>query len=274
MIEAILHIEALGRTRLAVEERLKRTLDGLDESGLKVKYMDVGALIEDEELDPLRFSALVEARVEGELEDIFKAVVDYAPTVVEILGPGRIEIGAPRLSSVMGSVVENVHSVMLKYGFKPVLPELGEVPLPPVGFDEEELWEMVYRGRNLLYEASFSLSGGNEESVGEALLKLLLLEGCGVSSIEVLKLGDDAFSVHTEVVSPFESLLAVVLKYLPREITVVEPEVVDITAAELQNGLSDLGSFVNSILLGEDLQKAYEKDTFSFKLDGEESKSI
>ena len=265
MIGAIFYIEILGRTRLSVEERLKGILDNLNRSGLKVKYVDAGALIEDKELDPLRFSALVETRIEGELEDIVKAVVDYAPTVVEILEPGRVEVRAQRLSSVMREVAENVRSIMLKHDFKPVLPDLRDIPLPPVGFDEDELWGMIYQGRNLLYKASFSLPN-DEERGSETLLKLLLLEGCRIHSVEVLKLGNDTFSLHTEVVSSFESLLAVVSKYLPREITVVEPDIVDITAAELQNGLSDLGSFVNSILLGEDLQKAYEKDTFSFKL--------
>jgi len=262
MLEAILYFEALGRTRLAVEDRVRRTSRGLEESGLKVKRLDAGEVIEDPELDPLRFSALLEARVEGELDDLIGVVAEYGPTLVEILRPGRLELQADYLSSLLLRLSKKVGDLIGGNAF--VLPPLNlkEIPIPPVGFDEEELWEAVYQGRGILYRLSLRLP---EEIDRDTLLRLLLIEGCGVNDIEVREL-DGESEFRLEVVSPFESLFAVAFRYRLSSLSIVEPELLDVTAPELQNALSDLGSFVNSVLMGEDLQRAYERDTFSFKL--------
>ncbi|WP_148206248.1 hypothetical protein [Thermococcus gammatolerans] len=262
VIEAILYFEALGRTRLAVEDRVRKTSRGLEGSRLDVKRLEVGEVIEEPELDPLRFSALLEARVEGGLEDLVEVVARYGPTLVEILRPGRLELRAEDLSRLLLGLSRTISDLVEGDIQVPVPLSLKEIPVPQVGFDEEELWEMIYQDRGILYGLSLRLP---EEIAEDTLLKLLLLEGCGVNSIEARDL-DGGSEFRLEVVSPFESLFAVVFKYRPFSLNVIEPEVFDITAPELQNALSDLGSFVNSLLMGEDLQKAYERDTFSFKL--------
>jgi len=262
LIEAILYFEVLGRTRLAVEDRVKRTVDGLKMSPLEIKRLDIGDVIEDPELDPLSFSALLEARVEGELRDLADAVAEYGPTLVEILKPGRIEVPAEGLSDLLLNLARKVRELRGGRVVIPIPQNLKEIPVPEVGFDEEELWEAVYQGRELLYRLSLVLP---REMERDTLLKLLLLEGCGVNELKITDL-DGVREFSTEAVSSFESLFAVAFRYSPKTLEILEPPIVDITAPELQNALSDLGSFVNSILMGEDLQKAYEKDTFSFKL--------
>ncbi len=262
MVEAILYFEALGETRLAVEDRVKRTAEGLRVSPLKVKQLDIGDVIEDPDLDPLRFSALMEARVEGRLRDLTGAVAEYGPTLVEVLGPGRVELPAEELSSLLLGVAKSARSLVGNKVAIPIPRNLKEIPIPRIGFDEEELWEMIYQGRGILYRLSLVLP---REMKRDTLLKLLLLEGCGVNGLGISDL-DGVREFTIEAVSSFESLFAVAFKYLPVSVSIIEPQTVDITAPELQNALSDLGSFVNSTLMGEDFQKAYERDTFSFKL--------
>lgn len=266
MIEAVLYVEALGRTRLSVEERVKRTVEGLQRSKLRVKAIEVGDVIEDEEMDPLRFSALVEARVEGRLEDVLDAVIAYAPTMVEILRPGKVEVKGEELENLLMGVRDAVLLRMKELNAAPALPDLSEIPSPPIGFDEEELWEMIYQGRGILYRASLLMRGPDEGEVKDLVSKLFLVEGCGINSLDVSVEREGLFRVTVEAVSSFESLIAVTARYLPKGVEVEEPTVIDVTAAELQNALSDLGAFINSLLLGEDLEKAYERDTFSFKL--------
>ncbi|WP_232473531.1 hypothetical protein [Thermococcus profundus] len=266
MVGAVLYVEALGRTRLAVEERVKKTKEGLEGSGLRVKYVDVGEVIEDEAMDPLRFSALLEAGVEGTLEEVFTAVVAYAPTLVEILSPGRLEIDRSALESLLLGIRDEVLLRMKELGASPVVPDVREVPSPPIGFDEEELWEIIYQGRGILYGVSISMKAPDKKTAGDLVSRLLLVEGCGINSLNVMEAGNGLFNVDIEAVSSFESMVSLVARYLPRRLEIMEPEVIDVTAAELQNSLSDLGAFLNSLLMGEDFEKAYERDTFSFKL--------
>jgi len=261
VVDAILYFEALGRTRLAVEDRVKRTAEGLSASSLKVKQLDIGDVIEDPKLDPLRFSAVMEVRAEGELCKLVSAVAEYGPTLVEILKPAKIELPAEELSDLLLDVAKKVKA-LAGGSVIPIPPNLDEIPVPRVGFDEEELWEMIYQGRGILYRLSLVVP---QEIDRDTLLKLLLLEGCGVNELDVREL-DNVREFLIEAVSPFEPLFAVVFKYSPISVNIVEPQIVDIAAPELQNALSDLGAFVNSLLMDEDLQKAYEKDAFSFKL--------
>lgn len=267
-VEAIFYIELLGKERKEVEEALYRIKKGLMSEKFRVKRLDVGDVIEDPEMAPLSFSAFVETQIKAPLDSIFDAVVKYSPIMVEVLGPGRMEVSNDELSSLLNGLVRRVSEFMRKANYTPHIPDLREVPSPRIGFEDEELWELVYQGRNLLYSLKFHLKAENESFVKEAVPKLLLLESVGTNSLELSLDGD--FIVDVEAVSPLESLVNLSVKYLPSEIKILEPEVVDITASELQNSLSDVGSFLSSLKLKEEKRMAYESDVFSFRL----SKSI
>jgi len=264
VVEALFYIEVMGRERDSVERKLRDISAGLKRERFRVKRLDVGEIIEDERMEPLRFSSIVEAELEVPLDEVFRAAVVYSPTMVEVFGPGRIEITGIELSRILQDVIEEISAVMKEKGVKPSVPKLDDVPMPPIGFDEEELWEMIYEGRNVLSRLRFRVMGEDENVVREMLAKAFLVEGCGVNSLSVS--GGDGFTVDTEVVSPFESLVGAVAKYLPEEVLIVEPEVVDITLSELQNSLSDLGSISMGIKLKEEMEEAYERDIFSFRL--------
>ncbi len=264
IVEALFYIEVMGRERDFVERELREISAGLKRERFRVKRLDVGEVIEDERMDPLRFSSIIEAELEAPLDEVFRAAVVYSPTMVEVFRPGRIEIRGAELSRILRDIVGDISAVMREKGAMPSVPKLDDVPMPPIGFDEEELWEMIYEGRNVLSRLRFRVRGEDENVVREMLAKALLVEGCGVNSISIS--GGDGFTADAEVVSSFESLVGAVAKYLPEEVRIVEPGVVDITLPELQNSLSDLGSISMGIKLKDEMEEAYERDIFSFRL--------
>ncbi|ASJ01273.1 hypothetical protein [Thermococcus gorgonarius] len=259
-IKAILYLEILGRSRKAVEERLESVKRGL--TGVR---LEVGEIIEDPSMDPLRFSSLVEVTLKAPLDALFRTVVEYSPTMVEVLSPGKIELSAEELSSLLNDLIQEIRKVAREKGYVPAVPDVEELPEPRVGFDDDELWELIDEGRNLLYSIRLRFSTENETLAREIIPTLFLLEGAGVNSMEFYPEGRGLVA-EVEAVSPLESLVGLLIRYLPESVKVVEPEIVDITAPELQNCLSDVGSFVSSIRMGEDLKDAYEKDVFSFRL--------
>ncbi|NJF25443.1 hypothetical protein [Thermococcus sp. Bubb.Bath] len=264
VVEVLFYIEIMGRERDSVEMELGELSARLKRERFRVKRIDVGEVIEDERMDPLRFSSIVEVELEAPLDKVFRAAVAYSPTMVEVFRPGRIEIAGAKLSKILQDIIGEISTVMKEKGVMPSLPKLDDVPMPPIGFDEEELWEMIYEGRNILSRLHFRVKGEDEKVVREILAKALLVEGCGVNSLSVS--GGDGFTVEAEVVSSFESLVGAVAKYLPDDVQIIEPEVVDITLPELQNSLSDLGSISMGIKLKEEMEEAYERDVFSFRL--------
>ncbi|WP_010480113.1 hypothetical protein [Thermococcus zilligii] len=259
-VRAKLYLEILGRSRKAVEERLESV-----KRGLAGERLEVGEIIEDPSMDPLRFSSLVEVTLKAPLDALFKRVVDYSPTMVEVLSPGKIELPAGELSSLLNDLIREIRKVAKEKGYVPAVPDVKELPGPKIGFDDEELWELIDEGRGLLYSVRLRFSTGDETLAREIIPKLFLLEGAGVNSVELYP-GDGGLVAEVEAVSPLESLVGLLLRYLPESVKVLEPGIVDITAQELQNCLSDVGSFVSSIRMGEDLEDAYEKDVFSFSL--------
>jgi hypothetical protein len=267
-VEAILYVELLGKDRKAVEERFHEVMRDLSREKFKVKRLDVGDVIEDPAMEPLAFSAFIEAQVVTPLDRLCRAVVRYSPTMVEVQEPGRIEVPGEILSKLIQDLIEDVSEVIREHNYSLGIPHLKDVPDPRIGFTEDELWELVYQGRNLFYSIVLRLRASDEETVKKVVPKVLLLEGVGVNSIDILSNGE--FVVRVEAVSSIESLVNVAIKYLPGEVGILEPESVDITAPELQNCLSDIGSFVSSVRLSEERREACERDVFSFGL----SKSI
>jgi hypothetical protein len=264
VVEALFYIEVMGREKDSVERELREVSARLKRERFRVKRLDIGEVIEDERMDPLRFSSIIEAELEAPLDEVFRAAVVYSPTMVEVFRPGRIEISESELSRILRDTIGGISVVMEEKRVRPSLPKLDDVPMPPIGFDEEELWEMIYEGRNVLSRLRFRVRGEDEKVVRELLAKALLVEGCGVNSLSIS--GGEGFTADVEVVSSFESLVGAVAKYLPEDVQIIEPEVVDITLAELQNSLSDLGSISRGIKLKEEMEEAYERDVFSFRL--------
>ena len=250
-IEAIFYIEGLSNDRKALEnslEDIKKELE--NEKLVKVENINVEKVIEgDDEL--LKYSGVIEAKVSGDFAGITRAVLKYGPAVVEVLSPGRLEIEGKELMKILGEVSLVMGRLMNMYGSLAAYPDLSEVPKPRIGYSRDEIEELITGDRHIRYRFVIEVTGKDEESVKDVMAKALALEGCKINSLLLQgKTGEKGFEglLAAELLSTFETMFQLTAKYAPVAISIVEPEIVDVTATELQNSLTDLGGFVNELV--------------------------
>lgn len=250
-IKVVFYIEGLGNDKKALENALEKTAEELKkESVVKVGKVIVEDIIENEE-EELKYSGMIEAELEGSLEGIIKAVLKYAPAIVEVRGPGKLEIDSKTLMKILGEVSLVMGKLMDRFGGLAAYPSLDKLPLPKVGYSEEKLESFILDDRNIRYQFVIETFGEDEETIKETMLKALFLEGCKINKFVVKgEHKDDRYYalVATELISPFETMFQLNAKYAPVALAIIEPEIIDITATELQNALTDLAGFVYELI--------------------------
>ncbi|WP_461866990.1 hypothetical protein [Thermococcus sp.] len=273
-VEVIFYIEAMGNEKKALEMAIRETVKSLEkETTVNVKRVEAAEVIENKEEDLLKYSSIIEAVIAGPFENVIKAVLKYAPAVVELLKPKVLEIKADELMKIMGEISFFMSKLMDKYGGLAAYPKLDDIPMPRIGYDEEEIEGFILDDRNIRYRFVIETFGKELEEVRTNMAKAFFLEGCRINSILVQEQGEGEaegnkyFLVAAELLSDFETMFQLNAKYSPVAISIVEPELIDINANELQGALTDLAGFVHSLVHRPLLKKLKEQDTFKFKLE-------
>ncbi len=273
-VEVIFYIEAMGNEKKALETAVRETVNSLkNETTIKVKRVEAADVIENKEEDLIKYSSVVEAVISGSFENVVKAVLKYAPAVVELLKPKVLELKADDLMRIMGEISFFMSKLMDKYGGLAAYPKLDDVPMPRIGYEEEEIESAIMEDRYIRYRFVIEAFGKELEEVKASMAKAFFLEGCMINTILVEERGEGEsegskyFLVAAELLSDFETMFQLNAKYSPVAISIVEPELIDINANELQGALTDLAGFVHSLVHRPLLKKLREKDTFRFKLE-------
>lgn len=265
------YIEALSNHKKALERAVEEIIKSLkNETNVKVENIRAEDILENPEEEMLKYSSMVEAELEGSFEEIVKATMKYAPAIVEVVSPAKIEIEGKDLMKILGEVSLFMGKLMEKFGGLVAYPPLDEIPKPRIGYSREEIEEMIIDGKEILYRFVIETYGKNKEVVEETMLKAFAYEGCKINKI-LVKVQEEREEriyalVASELISPFEVLFQLTAKYAPVAISIIEPEIVDISATELQNALTDLGGFVHELIHRPLKKKLIEKDTFKFRL--------
>ncbi|AEK72529.1 hypothetical protein GQS_03140 [Thermococcus sp. 4557] len=269
-IEVIFYIEGLGSDKKVLERAMKETAENLrNEKNVEVKYVRVEDVLENSEEDILKYSGVIEAQLVGDLADIVRLTLRYSPAIVEVLGPGKLEIESKELMKILGEVSLFMGKLMEKFGGLAVYPKLDDIPTPDIGYPREEIESLIVDDRNILYRFVIEVFGENEEGIKETMAKALSIEGCRINKLAVQGQEEEGrFKglLAAELLSPFETLFQLTGKYAPVAISIIEPEIVDITANELQNTLTDLGGFVNELVTRPVKRQILEKKNTEFKL--------
>lgn len=269
-IEVIFYIEGIGNDKKVLERALEETAKNLrEEKGVKIKYVKLEDVIESPEEELLKYSGVIEAQVAGELGDIVRLTLRYSPAVVEVLKPGKLEIEAKDLMKTLGEVSLFMGKLMKQFGGLAVYPKLDDLPEPTMGYSREEIEELIVEDRNILYRFVIEVFGESEEAIKTTMGKALSLEGCRINKLVVQgQMEGENFKglLAAELLSPFETLFQLTAKYAPVAISILEPEIIDITANELQNTLTDLGGFVNELVTRPVKRQLMEKKNTEFKL--------
>ncbi|NJE60847.1 hypothetical protein E3E51_03650 [Thermococcus sp. 21S7] len=270
-IEVIFYIEGIGNDKKVLERALAETADRLrNEKRVKVEYVKVEDVIEDPNSETLPYSGMIEAKLGGTLREIVIATITYAPAVIEILSPGKMEIEGNELMKILGEVSYLMGQLMNRFGALAAYPKLEELPEPRIGYSREEIEEMIVEDRMILYRFVVEVFGDDEEEIKKNFAKALSYEGCRINKL-VTKLqgernGRKYILVATELLSTFETMLQLTAKYAPVAISIIEPEIVDVNAPELQGALADLAGFVYELVTRPVKKEIVEKETFKFKL--------
>ncbi|WP_297498897.1 hypothetical protein [Thermococcus sp.] len=250
-IEAIFYIEGLSNDKKALENALEEIKNELqNEELVEVKDIHVEDIIEAED-ELLKYSGVVEVRVSGGFQEIVKAVLKYGPAIVEVVSPGKIEIKGEDLVKVLGEVSLVMGKLMNRYGSLAAYPDLSEIPIPRMGYSRDEIEEFITDDRNIRYRFVIEVTGKDENGVKEVMAKAFTLEGCRINSLVLRgETTGEGFKglLAAELLSTFDVMFQLTAKYAPIAISIVEPEIIDVTANELQNSLTDLGGFVNELV--------------------------
>lgn len=268
-IEVIFYIEALSNDKKTLERAVEQTVESLKgEKNLTVKDLFVGDVMEDEESELLRYSSVIETRIRGPLSEVTMAALKYSPAIVEVLEPPKLEIGARELMKLLGNVAYFMGGLMEKFGGLAVYPNLEEYPEPKIGYTREEVEEMIVEDRHVLYRFVIEVYHKGEEETKRDMAKALAYEGCKINKLVVQKHPEDdkKFLLAAEVLSDFETLFQLMAKYVPVAISIMEPEIIDVTAAELQNALTDLAGFVQELVTRPIKKQLIDKANTTFKL--------
>jgi len=265
------YIEGLSNGKKALERAVEEIVKSLkNENTLKVESVRAEDVLENPEDEMLKYSSMVEADLEGPFEEIVKAIMKYAPAVVEVISPAKLEVDAKRLMRTLGEVSLFMGELMKKFGGLVAYPPLDELLKPKIGYSRDEIEEFIIDGKEILYRFVIETYGKDKESIEETMLKAFAYEGCKINKMVVKvqeeKEGRIYALVATELISPFEVLFQLAAKYAPVAISIMEPEIVDVSATELQNSLTDLGGFVHELVHRPLRKKLIEHDTFKFKL--------
>ncbi|NJE07454.1 hypothetical protein E3E31_02710 [Thermococcus sp. M39] len=270
-IGAIFYIEGLGNDKKALERAAEQIVKELKkENVVKVKKVNVADILENPEEELLKYSVMIEAEVEGSFDGIVKAVMKYSPVVVEVLKPGRLEINAKDLMKTLGEVSLFMGKLMDQFGGLAAYPPLDKLPKPRIGYSDEEIEEFIVDERNVRYQFVIETYGKDKGTIEETIMKAFYLEGCRINKfiVQVQEEKEDKVYalVAAELLSSFETLTQLTAKYAPVAISILEPEIIDVTASELQNALTDLAGFVHELIHRPLKKKLIEQDTIKFGL--------
>ena len=268
-IEAIFYIEALSNEKKVLERAIAATVESLKgEKSIEVKEISVGDILEEEEEEFLKYSGVIEARVKGSFRNIAVAALKYSPAVVEVLKPGKMEISAQELMDILGDVAVFMAHLMERFGGLALYPKLDDVPEPQIGYSREEIEAMIIEDRQILYRFVAEIFDKDEESARINMAKALYYEGCNINKLTIQKApdSDKKLLMAAEVLSDFETLFQLMAKYVPVALSIIEPEIIDVTAGELQNVLTDIAGFVQELITRPLKKQMIEKANTTFKL--------
>jgi hypothetical protein len=269
-VEVVFYIEGLSNEKKALENAMKETAEELKrEKDVEIKYVTVEDVIESKEEDVLKYSGVIEAGLKGDFGRVVQLALKYSPAIVEVLGPGKIELESKELMKILGDVSLLMGKLMKEFGGLAVYPKLEDVPVPRIGYEREEIEEFILGDRGILYRFVIEVFGESQEAIETTMAKAFDVEGCRVNKLVVqgeMEEGRFKGLLAAELISPLETLFQLTAKYAPVAISIIEPEVVDIQANEIQNTLTDLSSFVNELLTRPVQRHLKEKKNTEFKL--------
>ncbi len=231
MIAAELMIEAQSNSAQVAEGELRKLVRRLSsERGVRVVREEYA----EPELQEGLYSCMVELVVEFEsLREYLMCSMRYAPSVIYLRAPDGLSLSAKELLEVLGEIISHLRRVYAAYNlrFKP-----SEEYEPQVGLEDYEAEELLEEGA-IHVKLVAEVSGRSGEEAMNAFLSDVAEEAAvSRAKWEPSPEGGDRYLVGVDAyVNDACSLLSMCIRYVPIIVQIVEPEVIRVSMAELQD---------------------------------------
>ncbi|MCC7573044.1 MAG: hypothetical protein KO464_06615 [Candidatus Methanofastidiosum sp.] len=252
MIESTFYLESQSNSKEALEISVKKLLEEVKAlSNVKVTRQMFHEILEDEdEMGRIFYSSVVEVDIKTNFREYINLCMRLVPSTIEIIS-GDVKIKGKELLEIFGDVSSTVNKLCKKYNL--TLYRVGEtegVKQEEIGIDEEDIEDAIGQG-GALFKFVVEARAKNEKFAMEKTKELVNDTGALVNKMIAKKVGEgEAWEgvVGMEALFPdIETLFDAVIKFSPVAMSVIEPEVVHLNMAELQNIGIDIAGIIQQL---------------------------
>ena len=252
MIEATFYIESQSNSKEALEISLKKLFDEIKASKtLKVTRKVFHDIVEDEnEMGVLFYSSILEIDIKTNFREYINLCMRVVPSTVEVIS-GDIKIAPKDMLEIFGDVSSTVNKMCKKYNLS--LYRLGEteaVVQEEIGIEQEEIEDAIDQG-GALFKFVVEARAKDEKSVIEKTKELVNDTGALINKIKAKKVGEgEAWEGVVGMEALFydiETLFDAVIKFSPVAMSIIEPDVINLNMAEVQNIGIDVAGIIQQL---------------------------
>lgn len=252
MIEATFYLESQSNSREALEISLKKLLEEIKAlSNVKITRELFHEIIDDEdEMGRIFYSSVLEVDIKTGFREYITLCMRLVPSTIEILS-GDIKIKSKELLEIFGDVSSTVNKLCKKYNL--TLYRVGEddgIKQEEIGIDEEDIEDAIGQG-GALFKFVVEARAKNEKFAMEKTKELVNGTGALIDKMIAKKVGEgEAWEGVVGMEALFfdiETLFDAVIKFSPVAMSVIEPEVIHLNMAELQNIGIDIAGIIQQL---------------------------
>lgn len=252
MIEATFYIESQSNSKEALEISLKKLLDEIKTlNNVKITRELFHEILEDEdEMGSIFFSSVLEVDIKSPFREYITLCMRLVPSMIDIIN-GDIKIKSKELLEIFGDVSAIVNKLCKKYNL--TLYRVGEaegLKQGEIGIEQEEIEEAIDQG-GVLFKFVVEARAKDEKAVIEKTKELVNDTGALINKILAKKVGEG--EVWEGVVGmealffDIETLFESVINFSPVAMSVIEPEVIHLNMAEVQDIGIDVAGIIHQL---------------------------
>jgi hypothetical protein len=207
-------------------------------------------LQDEDEMGRVFYSSVVEVDIKTNFREYITLCMRLVPSTIEIIS-GDVKIKGKDLLEVFGDVSSTVNKLCKKYNLTLYRVGDGEgLKQDEIGLEEEDIEEAVEHG-GALFKLVVEARAKNEKFAMEKTKELVNDTGGMINKMLAKKVGEgEAWEgvVGMEVLFfDIETLFDAVIKFSPVAMSIMEPEVIHLNMAEVQNIGIDIAGIIQQL---------------------------
>jgi len=252
MIEATFYLESQSNSKEALEISVKKLLEEVKAlNNVKITREMFHEILQDEdEIGRIFYSSVVEVDIRTNFREYVTLCMRLVPSTIDII-TGDVTIKGKDLLEVFGDVSSTVNKLCKKYNL--TLYRIGEgegLKQDEIGLEEEDIEEAIDQG-GALFKFVVEARAKNEKFAMEKTKELVNDTGGLINKMLAKKVGGgEAWEgvVGMEALfSDIETLFDAVIKFSPIAMSFIEPEVIHLNMAEVQNIGIDIAGIIQQL---------------------------